>query len=72
MQQPVVYLVANHPNPTIKQALELEGVRQVISASLIAKGKLVGAFNLGTRHEREIAPEEMSLLASIGQQIAVA
>jgi signal transduction histidine kinase len=32
----------------------------------------VGAFNLGTRHARTVTPEEMSLLSSIGRQIAVA
>lgn len=71
-QQPVVWLVENYPDASVKQALELEGVRQVINVPLIAKGKLLGAFNLGTRHERSIASEELTLLASIGHQIAVA
>ncbi len=70
--KPTVWLVANYPDPRVKQALELEGVRQVINVPLFAKGKFVGAFNLGTRHERQIAPEEISLLASIGHQVAVA
>lgn len=71
-QKPVVWLVADYPDPVLKQALELEGVRQVIFVPLFAKGKFVGAFNLGTRHERQIAPEEIALLASIGHQVAVA
>jgi PAS domain S-box-containing protein len=70
--QPEVGSVTQYPNPQIGQALEIEGVRQYIHVPLIAKGKLVGAVNLGTRHEREITPEELSLLASIGQQIGVA
>jgi signal transduction histidine kinase len=70
--RPIVWLVTNYPDPRVKEALELEGVKQVINVPLVAKGKLVGAFNLGTRHERQVAPEEVSLLASIGQQIAVA
>ncbi len=70
--QPEVELVAHYPNPQVRHALEIEGVRQYIHVPLVAKGKLVGAVNLGARHEREIRPEELSLLASIGQQIGVA
>ncbi|HEU0297773.1 MAG TPA: PAS domain S-box protein [Anaerolineales bacterium] len=71
-QQPVVWPIANYPDPGIKQAAEVEGVQQVINVPLFAKGRLVGAFNLGTRHERPITAEEMSLLSSLGRQIAVA
>jgi signal transduction histidine kinase len=71
-QQPVIWLVANYPDPRLKEALEMEGVEQVINIPLFTKDRLVGAFNLGTRHERTITPEELSLLASIGRQIAVA
>jgi PAS domain S-box-containing protein len=71
-QQPVVWLVANYPDPRLKEALEMEGVQQVINVPLFSKDRMVGAFNLGTRHERAITPEELSLLASIGRQIAVA
>ena len=71
-QQPVVWPIANYPDPGIKQAAEMEGVQQVVNVPLFAKGRLVGAFNLGTCHARTITPEEMSLLSSIGRQIAVA
>jgi len=71
-QQPVVWLVANYPDLRVKEALVIEGVQQVINVPLFAKGHLIGAFNLGTFHERPIKPEELSLLASIGQQVAVA
>lgn len=71
-RQPVVWLVADYPDPRVKQALEMEDVQQVINVPLFAKGRLVGAFNLGTHNPRTITPEEISLLSSIGQQIAVA
>jgi PAS domain S-box-containing protein len=71
-QQPMVRMVDSYPDPSVKEALEREGVCQVINVPLIAKGQFVGAFNLGTRRAREITPEELSLLSSIGQQIAVA
>ena len=70
--QPLVWLVDNYPDARVKLALEMEGVRQIINVPLCAKGQLVGAFNLGNRHERTITPEEMSLLSSIGRQIAIA
>jgi PAS domain S-box-containing protein len=71
-QQPVVWLVDNYPDAAVQQALEMEGVRQVINVPLLAKDRLVGAFNLGNRHERTITPEEIALLSSIGRQIAIA
>jgi PAS domain S-box-containing protein len=71
-QQPVVWLVDNYPDARVKEALEMEGVRQVINVPLFAKDLLVGAFNLGNRHERPITTEEMSLLSSIGTQVAIA
>jgi PAS domain S-box-containing protein len=71
-RQPVVRLVTDYPDSRARQALEMEGVRQVINVPLFAKGRLVGVFNLGTRHKREMKPEELSLLSSIGHQIAVA
>jgi PAS domain S-box-containing protein len=71
-QQPVVWLVDRYPDARVKQALEIEGIRQVINVPLFAKDRLVGAFNLGNRHVRHITSEEMSLLSSIGRQIAIA
>ena len=52
--------------------LEREGCRQVVTLPLIAKGKLVGALNLGTRTPRTFTADQLTLLASIGQQVGVA
>ncbi|HTY08009.1 MAG TPA: cache domain-containing protein [Candidatus Edwardsbacteria bacterium] len=72
-QQPTAWRIGDYPDGEVKEALEAEGVRQVISVPLLAKGTLVGAMSLGTRHEEQpLSPEELSLLAAIGQQIAVA
>lgn len=71
-QQPVVWRVDNYPDLSVKHALELEGVRQVINVPLSVKGKLVGVLNLGTQTPREIAPEEVALLGAIGQQVGIA
>ena len=47
-------------------------LKVVVSVPLIAQGRMVGALNLGSHSRREIPEEELSLLASIGQQIGVA
>ena len=70
--QPLVWQIEDYPDIQMKPWLEKEGLRQVICVPLIAKGKLAGAFALGTRQARLITPEELSLLAAIGQQIGVA
>ncbi|MGE5141586.1 MAG: cache domain-containing protein, partial [Rudaea sp.] len=71
-QQPKVWTVEDYPDARVKAALEIDGVRQVINVPLLSKGKLVGAFNIGTREPRAVTPEQISLLASIGHQVAVA
>lgn len=71
-QQPLVWSVDNYPDPALGELLQLEGVRQVINVPLFAKGKFVGIMNLGTRHERVVTPEELTLLGAIGHQVAIA
>ncbi|MBI5031223.1 MAG: PAS domain S-box protein [Chloroflexi bacterium] len=70
---PVVWKVEDAPTEIeIKRALEKEGIQLIASIPLTAKGKLVGVINLGTRAPRTITPEELSLLAAIGQQVGIA
>jgi signal transduction histidine kinase len=71
-EQPMVWQVAHYPTADLKRALEQEGVQVGISVPLLAKGTLVGAMVLGAYHLRPFAPEELSLLAVVGQQISVA
>jgi nitrate/nitrite-specific signal transduction histidine kinase len=49
-----------------------EGAQLVIGVPLIAQGRKVGAITLSTKARREIATEEIALLAAIGHQIGVA
>jgi signal transduction histidine kinase len=70
--RPVVWRPAEYPTPAIRQAMEREGVAFGISIPLLAKGALVGALILGSRRAREVAPEELALLAGIGQQVSIA
>jgi len=70
---PLVWEVASTPNPpAVKRALAQEGIRQAVSVPLMAKGRLVGALQVGSRTVRSFAPEQLSLLWAIGQQVGVA
>lgn len=70
---PLVWEVASAPNPpAMKQALESIGIRQVVSVPLMAKGRLVGALQLGTGAVRPFSSDQLSLLWAIGQQVGVA
>jgi signal transduction histidine kinase/HAMP domain-containing protein len=70
--RPVARAVANYPQSELKDLVQKEGVRLVVSTPLMAKGKTLGVIDLGTDVPRTIQPEEMSLLAAIGHQIGVA
>jgi len=69
---PHVRAVGAYPDGALKAALQAEGLRMVVSVPLVAKDVVLGTLNLATRAPREIAPEEMALLAAIGQQTGVA
>jgi len=70
--RPVFRRVTDYPASGLKDLVQREGVQLVISTPLMAKGKTVGAIDLGSQTVRSIAPEELSLLAAIGHQIGVA
>jgi len=54
------------------QMLAQEGVQQVISIPLMAKGRFIGALNLSTNRVRSFTPDQIALLKAIGQQVGVA
>jgi signal transduction histidine kinase len=69
----VIWSLADLPTaPALKQMLAGEGVQQVISIPLMAKGRFIGALNLSTNRMRSFAPEQIALLKTIGQQVGVA
>jgi nitrate/nitrite-specific signal transduction histidine kinase len=75
--RPIVRKLADSPGSEMQAdgrlpVEESEGMQLVISVPLIAQRRTVGAINLGSRAFRSVTPEELSLLASIGQQIGVA
>jgi signal transduction histidine kinase len=72
MGRPVVWQSADYPNVQVREANEREGIQSGISIPLLVKGKLAGVVCLAARETRTIEPEELSLLAAIGQQIGLA
>lgn len=69
---PVLQRVSSYPENRTKELLAREGVHLVVSTPLMAKGKIVGAIELGSHALRKVTPEELSLLTAIGHQIGVA
>jgi PAS domain S-box-containing protein len=71
--EPMIWSLADLPtHNALKQMLAREGVEQVISIPLMAKGRFIGALNLSTSRKRSFAPEQIALLKTIGQQVGVA
>lgn len=70
--QPVVWRVADYYVAALREALQAQGVEMGISVPLVVKGRLVGAIILGTCCERPVSPDELSLLANVGQQAGMA
>ncbi len=71
--QPVVWDVEECPDgPERERLLWAEGGRQGVSIPLLAKGRLAGAMQLLTGRQRTFAPEQISLMAAVGQQVGVA
>jgi PAS domain S-box-containing protein len=71
--QPVVWEVKECPGGSEReQLLWAEGGRRGVSTPLTAKGRLAGAMQLFTGRGQAFTPEQLSLLAAIGQQVGLA
>lgn len=71
--EPFVWSVTpSGPQLELIEAFAREGIRQVVSIPLVAKGRLNGALYLATTRERIFSREQLDLLAAIGKQIGVA
>ena len=71
-EHPVFRNVSDYPDSRLKDLIQREGIRLVISVPLRAKGETMGAIDLGSQAMRSITPDELSLLAAIGHQIGMA
>jgi PAS domain S-box-containing protein len=55
-----------------KKAVKEEGIRSQIIVPLKSKGKIMGTLSVAMRRYRQFRPDEVELLAAIGNQIGVA
>jgi signal transduction histidine kinase len=69
---PLVWSPAAYCIEPVRQALLREGLAFGISVPFVAQGRLLGAMVLGSRTQRGMSPDELALLASIGQEISMA
>jgi signal transduction histidine kinase len=69
---PLAWTPSEYRLEPVRQALVQEGLAFGISVPFVAQGRLLGAMMLGSRKERFMSPEELSLLASIGQEVSMA
>jgi signal transduction histidine kinase len=70
--KPVVLDVADYPSERLIPFVLQEGVQTVASTPLISKGQALGGLTLSTQRPRAFPPQQLELLAAIGQQIGVA
>src|SRR5439155_10564007 len=54
------------------RTLRKEGVQSLIAVPIRADGEVLGIIQLGGREQRKFRPEEVNLLATIGNQMGVA
>ena len=69
---PLVWRPAEYNLQAVRLAMVREGLRFGVSVPFMAQGRLLGAMVLGSRGERSMSAEELSLLAAIGQEVSLA
>jgi PAS domain S-box-containing protein len=68
-----VYIKDASKDPRLaKKAVKEEGIRSQIIVPLKSKGKIMGTLSVAMRRYRQFRPDELELLAAIGNQIGVA
>ena len=71
-ERPIIMELPDYPESELKESLKREGLQTAVSIPLTAKGRIVGAITLASRAVPDMMPEELSLLAAIGQQTGMA
>jgi signal transduction histidine kinase len=69
---PLAWTPSEYRLEPVRRALVQEGIAFGVSVPFVAQGRLLGAMVLGSHEERTMTAEELSLLASIGQEVSMA
>ena len=72
INHPISRLVSDYPSNRVRQLLEKDGWKTVVSIPLLAQDKALGAINVLSQSHAELTDEELVVPAAIGQQIGVA
>ncbi len=72
INHPLSRLVADYPSNQVRQLLEKDDWKTVVSIPLLAQDKALGAINVLSRSHAELTDEELVVPSAIGQQIGVA
>jgi len=67
--RPVVVDISEYPTARLAPFFVKEGIQTIASTPLLFKGQAFGALSLNSRHPRTFPPEEIELLAAIGEQL---
>lgn len=70
--RPVACLVADYPPGALREVMERDQLKTVVSIPLLNQDSVLGAINVAGRSLIWPSPEQLAVLASIGQQIGVA
>lgn len=71
-RQPMARSVEDYDPGPVRDILERDGWKTVISIPLLAQEKVLGAMNIPSRSHELLSIEELAVPAAIGQQIGVA
>ena len=71
MGEVVTVSIEDYPSPRLKAIFQAEGLRMLAGVPLVFEGHAIGTFVLGRRHVGEFTPDEITLLAAVGRQLAV-
>jgi PAS domain S-box-containing protein len=72
MKRPVVVRAHEHPIPTLIPVLGHEHIETIAATPLIAESRILGVMILASKSLRDYSPDEIELLATIGNQVGVA
>ena len=72
LEFPVEIVDLSNPLSPIGKKIKAEGFKTYIKIPLVAQGKLIGFFNLGTRHKDTLTAEHMAIAEDIATSLAIA
>lgn len=70
--KPVALSVGDYPCEAQSPFVSEQDLETLVSTPLVSKGRALGALSLGSKQRDPVRPEDLEMLAAIGQQIGMA